>query len=83
MKNSVLVRNGQHMRPMLSVLKRYGIGAADKYGRGLWISKNDLPEIWERMNTDETRGTIQGVVFVSGTNMHNSVLLRDFEELFS
>lgn len=83
MKKSVLVRNGQHQRPMLAVLERYGIGASDQYGRGRWISAGDLPAIQAGMGGDASRIEFQGVVFVNGTNRHNLVRLSDYQELFA
>ena len=87
MKKSVLVRNGQHMRPMLAVCHRYGVGADDKYGRGVWITISDLQTIADKMETDPTaiRGKWNGVPYlmVNGTNIHNQVMMCDFEELFT
>ena len=86
MKENVLVRNGHHMRPMLAVCRRYGVGFHDKYDRGVWISKTDVDTIGKMMETDPTaiRGVWNGKPWlaVNGTNRHNQVVLRDFEELF-
>lgn len=78
-----LVRTGHHMGPMYAVLKRYGIGVEDKFNRGLWIQESDLPKIKAGMALDPTRGECQGLVYVNGTNMHNQVIFRDFEKLFT
>lgn len=82
----VLIRNGRHQRPLLAVCNRYGIGSADGYGRGVWITKEDVPKIAERMETDDTavRGVFNGKpwIAVQGTNKHNHVMIEDFEELF-
>ena len=84
---NVLVKNGQHMRPMLAVCRRYGVGSPDKYDRGVWISKANLDTIRAMMESDPSaiRGTFNGKpwIMVNGTNKHNQVMLRDFEELFS
>lgn len=80
---SVLVRNGKHQRPMLAVLKRYGIGTQDKFDRGLWISKSDLPKIENGMKADKTAFDFHGRTLVDGTNHHNQVELQDFKNLFS
>ena len=86
MKKNVLVRNGRHQRPLLAVLKRYGIGKPDQYDRGLWISEADLPRIEAGMASDPSRHTFrwhgQEFLLVSGTNMHNDVQISDFRELF-
>ena len=79
----VLVRNGRHERPMLTVLKRYGIGTPDKFDRGLWISENDLQKIESGMKTDKTAFNFYGRTLVDGTNHHNQVELMDFENLFN
>ena len=85
MKN-VLVKNGKHMRPLRAVLLRYGIGQPDKYDRGLWISKADLPRIQDGMASDPTghdvRWNGKTYRFVRGTNIHNEVQFSDFENLF-
>ena len=85
MKN-VLVRKRRHQGPMHAVLTRYGIGKADQYDRGRWISEADLPLIEVKMETDKTaiRGVWNGhpYLFVQGTNKHNSVGMEDFRELF-
>lgn len=78
----VLVTRGNHMRPMLAALNRYGIGAVDKYDRGRWVSINDLPDIVDAIEEDETAIVVQGVTFVRGTNQHNHVSSRDFYKLF-
>ena len=86
MKDAVLVRNGRHMRPLLAVLLRYGIGLHDKYDRGLWISETDLPRIKEHMASDPTGHDVmwngKAFRFVRGTNIHNDVQFSDFNELF-
>lgn len=82
-----LVRNGQHMRPMLAVLRRYGIGQQDGYDRGLWITEADLPKIEEHMVTDPTRHEFRWngktYLLVNGTNIHNDVSIADFKNLFA
>lgn len=52
---NVLVKNGQHQRPMVAVLSRYGLGTPDQYCRGIWISESDLYYIKEEMKMDNTR----------------------------
>lgn len=85
-RKSVLVRNGQHQRPMLAVLNRYEIGQLDQYGRGRWITANDLPRIEAGMGLDPSaqRGEYNGkpYLFVKGTNIHSLVQFKDFLELF-
>ena len=78
----VLVKNGNHQRPMLAVLDRYNIGSLDKYGRGRWISVNDLPDISDRFDADKTAIRYPETVFVMGTNRHNYVNLDEFYKLF-
>lgn len=78
---TALVRNGHHMRPLLAVLKRYGIGTADKYGRGMWISENDLDKIEGSMKADPSAFEFGGRILVNGTNMHNQVEIADFRGL--
>lgn len=86
MRNKRLIRNGRHMRPLLAVCNRYGIGSADDYGRGVWIYEDDISKIAERMEQDDTavRGVFDGKPWlaVQGTNRHNYVMAKDFEELF-
>lgn len=85
MKN-VLIRDGKHMRPMLAVCRRYGVGQADKYDRGVWLSESDLSIIEKMMQEDPSRvtGVFNGKpwIAVKGTNIHNSVMLDDFTGLF-
>jgi len=92
-KNCVLVRNGRHMRPMLDVLTRYGIGSIDQYGRGRWISEKDIPSILDHMRSDPTAIWFCGqcrceadkpgaYCYVDGTNRHNQVSIGDFSQLF-
>lgn len=82
-----LVRNGQHQRPLLAVLRRYGIGQKDGFDRGLWITEADLPLIEAGMATDATRHEFRwnGKTFllVNGTNIHNDVSIDDFNKLFA
>ena len=79
-----LVRDRMHMRPMLAVLKRYGIGQPDKYRRGVWIEKSDLPAILEGMKADPTcmkGGAAADDYIVQGTNLHNHVrFVEDFKQ---
>lgn len=81
--SNVLIRNGRHQRPLLAVLKRYSIGSADQYGRGLWISAVDLPAIKEGMLSDKSCiiGDAEGTPIVNGSSIHNSVWYTDFVEL--
>ena len=79
---ATLVRNGNHMRPMLAVLERYGIGAEDKYGRGRWITPGDLKLIAEKMQTDPSKIDTGTDLYVKGTCQHNHVRLQDYRELF-
>lgn len=76
-----LVKNGHHMKPMLAVLVRYGIGTEDQYDRGRWITKKDLVAIYQGMMADETllRRHDAGDPIVMGTNIHNYVRYTDFE----
>lgn len=78
----VLVRNGQHQRPMLAVLRRYGIGEADRYSRGIWIHKEDLSDILERMQSDRSFFMHGDEYVVNGSSKHNQVMFSDFEKLF-
>ena len=83
--SSVLVRNGHHMRPMLAVLERSGIGALDKYGRGRWIAKSDLPAILEAIRSHPRAmrsGSADTAWLCPGTNIHNWVDYREFEGMF-
>ena len=67
-------------RPMCAVLRRSGIGSEDGYGRGYWLRASDLPKIREWY---AAHGTKYGSdLYVNGTNIHNQVMLSDFEELF-
>lgn len=79
---SALIRNGQHQRPLLAVVKRYGIGSPDKYDRGIWISQNDIPAIEAGMQSDPSAFLFGGRLLVKGTNIHNHVELADFVSLF-
>lgn len=82
-----LVRDGHHMRPMLAVLRRYGIGEEDGFGRGRWIEKSDLQRIEACMWQDEHRieyadyGRTRKVC-VPGTCRHNHVGIREFARLW-
>lgn len=82
-KKSALVRNGRHMRPMLAVLERYGIGEADKYGRGRWIKPADLAAIKEHMLNDKSLIQKGESLFVKGTCIHNYVSFADFNKVFA
>ena len=79
---SVLVRKGQHMRPMLAVLERYGIGQIDTYGRGRWITERDIPIIRKQMDIDSSKITSAGRTLVKGSNLHNYVEVADYVQLF-
>ena len=72
---------------MLAVLIRYGIGAADKYDRGRWITETDISRIAAGMETDPTKLIVpfngKKYTFVNGTNQHNQVRLNDFTQLFT
>ena len=81
-KGKALVKNKSHMRPMVAVLKRYKIGRADQYGRGVWITIKDLPDIIDRMDNDKTAIKYPTETFVQGTNQHNYVSTEDFYKLF-
>lgn len=78
----VLIRNGKHMRPMLAVLERYGIGSIDGYNRGRWITEKDLPAIEQQMLGHRHIDVGNGVIYVQGTNQHNHVSNTDFKKLF-
>ena len=82
---TALVRNGRHQRPLFAVLKRYGIGASDKFDRGLWISEADLSEIKSRMESDSSRFTFlpPTQIVVKGSSIHNTVAFEEFQELFA
>lgn len=84
MKN-VLIRNGQHQRPMLAVLERAGIGEYDQYHRGRWIAESDLPAILDaiRSHPRSIRGGAADTDWLCpGTNIHNWVSYPDFAKLF-
>lgn len=74
------------MRPMLAVCQRYGVGQVDKYDRGLWISEKDLNVIEKMMQDDPSKvtGVFNGKpwIAVKGSNIHNSVMINDFQALF-
>ena len=83
--SNVLIKNGSHMGPMWAVVKRYNIGNKDKYGKGIWISHNDLSKIKDCMMEDPTlltEYTRMGHYIVMGTNIHNYVDLEDYKKLF-
>ena len=84
MKNKILVRNGQHMRPMLEVLNRYDIGSIDEYGRGRWLHINDLQNLYSSMLQDRTvyKACVPEWVGVQGTNIHNMTRFGSFLSLF-
>ena len=81
---TVLVRN-RGMRPMWSVLNRYGIGNNDKYDRGLWITVKDLKSIRENMLNDSTiiSRLLPRQIMVNGSNQHNQVDFMEFVALFA
>lgn len=79
---SVLVRNGRHQRPMVAVLRRYGIGTPDGFNRGLWITEEDLTAIRKGMEADPSLIRREQHLFVRGSNIHNYVGICDFSELF-
>ena len=81
MKN-VLVRNGQHQRPIKAVFDRYGLGTKDKYNRGVWVSQADVQKAIEMMDSDPSFFICQGYKVVNGTNCHNHVTDYDLKELF-
>ena len=76
--NKILIHDGKHERPLLSVLIRYGIGSIDKYGRGRWIGSSDLPKIKECMMNDSTYRNWYGDLMVDGSCIHNQVTYSDF-----
>lgn len=80
MKN-IMVSSRKHQGPIYSVLKRWGIGSPDKYGRGLWISRRDIPEIRSGF---EKYGVTYGskTLWVEGSNQHNHVSLVEVLALF-
>ncbi len=81
----VLVRNGRHMRPMLAVLTRNRIGSLDKYYRGRWIEKSDLPSILNAIRNDRSAlrcGAAEDDWCCNGTNIHNAAYYYDFVKLF-
>ena len=53
-KQVIVTGNGKHMRPLLCVLERYGIGTVDKYARGVWLSQDDLQRLLKTMLKDKT-----------------------------
>lgn len=80
----VLVRNGRHQSPMHAVLKRNGIGSADRHGRGIWITESDLPQIFDAIWNDpssikEPNGSN---CCCDGTNKFNTAYYSDFADLF-
>lgn len=79
MKKLVSIRH--HQGPMYAVLKRAGIGSADKYGRGIWITDADIPSIRAYFSA---RGNVYGTEewWLNGTNQHNQVFYTDFVKLF-
>ena len=78
----VLVSRWRHQAPMHAVLCRYDIGAADQYGRGRWITKDDVWVIEEFMRLDPDRIEKNGRIFVRGDTKFNHVELTDFRRLF-
>ena len=75
---NVLVHGYKHEKPMLSVLIRYNIGSIDKYDRGRWIGKSDLPKIKECMLSDPSYRNWYGDIMVDGSCIHNQVFYSDF-----
>ncbi len=83
MSNKALVRNGRHQRGMLAVLDRANLGEKDTYGRGRWITKDDLPAILQAIRTHPRSVQVSANAWCCpGTNMHNYVYQSSFEELF-
>ena len=81
----MLIRNGQHQRPMLAVLERNELGVVDEYHRGRWIYKKDLPAILDAIRSDPEAIRIGAADWdwgCPGTNRHNCVRFSDFRELF-
>ena len=85
MAKKVLVRDGRHMRPMLAVLTRNGIGDVDQYGRGRWIAETDIPRIADAIRSHPRAirgGAAEDSWLCPGTNIHNWVDVADFKALF-
>ena len=76
-----LIRNGRHMRPMLAVLERNGLGSVDALkdgtSRGRWITEADLPAIRAAI-IKEGCSFNDGDALCDGANIHNTVYFRDF-----
>lgn len=80
---AVLVSKRHHQGPMAAVLRRYNIGNPDKYDRGIWINKSDIPQILSCMENDPRKVVVTSTIFaVPGTCQHNMVTIDDFEKLF-
>lgn len=83
MKDVLIKSRG--MKPMWTVLKRYGIGNEDQYDRGLWITIQDLPVIRENMLKDKTilDRWLPDQIMVEGSNRHNYVEFMEFVAPFA
>ena len=62
------------------ILKRYGIGAEDDWGRGIWLTTAGLPVLADAMRKDPTAREIGGELFICPLKYHY-VAFSDFEEL--
>ena len=68
---------------MVAVLQRYRIGTDDLLGRGIWISREDLPRIREAMLADPLHGEVDGRLYTVGTSPVRHAFYEDFENLFT
>ena len=80
--SEILISFHRHKGQMARVLERYGIGSLDKYGRGIWVNRDDLPAIEAAMEAYPTRIVHGERIFVQGSNKHNHVELADFRRMF-
>lgn len=78
-KRVLIYRHGRHWL-MHVILKRYGIGTDDDWGRGIWLTTADLPVLADAMRKDPTAREIGGELFICPLKFHY-VAFGDFEEL--
>lgn len=79
--SEILISFHRHHGPMARVLERYGIGTRDRYGRGIWVNRDDLPAIEAAMEADPTKIVHGERILVQGSNKHNHVELADFRRI--